>query len=76
MSETEEYSLGYNHSDSSEELLWRSMIFNTVYILLEQRTSRITGVHFSSFKQKKKERKVSMYTVISKALVPEKEALS
>lgn len=57
MSETEDYSLGYNHSDSSEELLWRSMIFNTVYILLEQRTSHITGVHFSSFQQKKERKK-------------------
>ena len=56
LSETEDYSLGYNHSDSSEELLWRSMIFNTVLYLV--RTKNITYNRSAFFKfSTKKERK-------------------
>lgn len=56
LSKTEDYSLGYNHSDSSEELLWRSMIFNTVLYLV--RTKNITYNRSAFFKfSTKKERK-------------------
>ena len=53
------YSLGYNHSDSSEELLWRSMIFNRVLYLVRTKNIKYDrSAFFQVFnKERKKERK-------------------
>ena len=48
LSQTEDYSPEDSISDSSGEQIQRSMIFSTVYVLSEQRTSNKSGIH--SFK--------------------------